>query len=374
MSKVVENGKLIEQEQIKCKVCGLGNIAHDFDICEYCGWEADDLQNENSNYSGGANDMSLNQYKQFWEKNKDDILKNLSKNRFYAIDKAREFYKENFEKVNLDYYRSKDPDYDIKMQRAEENRRKRELERQQENSNTSNSDESDYEFEKSLKKQKLVRNQFKMVGKYGMPIIKKQEIDLDKIDLLGYVKTKPNDEENKNKTIHFFTYDWNFESVFDKPEKAMEKLDQYYALLSPEFSLYWDMPKAVQIYNTFKNRWCGAFWQKMGKIVIPTVCCAGEESYDFCFDGIEEGSVVAISTYRREQHKHEILKSYNKMLEVIKPSAVIIYGEAFPEMKGNIKVISPFNKEELIAKMGIEEFMRKYLAGELYPSRQVCYE
>ena len=370
MSKVVENGKLVEQEQNKCKVCGLGNIEHDFDICEFCGWEADDLQNDIPNYSGGANDMSLNQYKQFWEKNKDDILKNLSKNRFYAIDKAREFYKENFEKVNLDYYRSKDPDYDTKMQRAEENRRKRDLERQQQKSEKDNNDEeSDYEFEKSYKKQKLVRNQFKMVGKYGMPIIKKQKIDLDKIDLWGYVKTKPNDEENRDKTIHFFTYDWNFENVFDKPEKAMEKLDQYYALLSPEFSLYWDMPKAVQIYNTFKNRWCGAFWQKMGKIVIPTVCCAGEESYDFCFDGIEEGSVVAISTYRREQYKQEILRSYNKMLEVIKPTAIIIYGEAFPEMKGNIKVISPFNKEELIAKMGIEEFMRKYLAGELYPSR-----
>ena len=369
MSRVVENGKLIEQVQNKCKVCGLGNIAHDFDICEYCGWEADDLQNENPNYSGGANDMSLNQYKQFWEKNKDDILKNHKNDLCYVYNRADDFYKKNFEKVNLDYYRSKDPDYDIKMQRVEENRRKRELERQQGKSNINNDDKSDYEFEKSLKKQKLVRNQFKMAGKYGMPIIKKQEIDLDKIDLLGYVKTKPNDEENKDKTIHFFTYDWNFESVFDKPEKAMEKLDQYYALLSPEFSLYWDMPKAMQIYNTFKNRWCGAFWQKMGKIVIPTVCCAGEESYDFCFDGIEEGSVVAISTYRREQHKHEILKSYNRMLEVIKPSAVIIYGEVFPEMKGNIKVISPFNKEELIAKMGMEEFMRKYLAGELYPSR-----
>ncbi len=358
MSKVVENGKLVEQEQNKCKVCGLGYIEHGFAICEYCGWEADDLQNDRPNYFGGANHMSLNEYKKFWKENKEDILKNLSQNRFYAIDKAREYFKNNFkeryEKVEL---------------RAEENRRKRKLERQQEKSNTDNDDENDYEFEKSLKKQKLARNQFKAVGKYDMPIIKKQKIDLDKIDFWGYPKTKPNDEENKDKTIHFFTYDWNFESVFDKPEKAMEKLDQYYALLSPEFSLYWDMPKAVQIYNTFKNRWCGAFWQKMGKIVIPTICCAGEESYDFCFDGIEEGSVVAISTYRREQYKHEILKSYNKMLEVIKPSAVIIYGEVFPEMKGNIKVVSPFNKEELIAKMGIEEFMRKYLAGELYPSR-----
>ncbi len=134
MSKVVENGKLVEQVQNKCKVCGLGCIEHDFDICEYCGWEADNLQNDDPNYSGGANDMSLNQYKQFWEKNKEDILTNHQNDLFYVFNKADDFYKENFEKLNLDYYRSKDPDYDMKMQRAEENRRKIELERQQEES------------------------------------------------------------------------------------------------------------------------------------------------------------------------------------------------------------------------------------------------
>jgi hypothetical protein len=55
------------------------------------------------------------------------------------------------------------------------------------------------------------------------------------------------------------------------------------------------MPKALQINSTSKNRWCGAYWQAQGKIVIPTVCCAGEESWEFCFDGIEQGSVVAVS-------------------------------------------------------------------------------
>ncbi|MBP3344570.1 MAG: DUF4417 domain-containing protein, partial [Clostridia bacterium] len=96
--------------------------------------------------------------------------------------------------------------------------------------------ESDYEEEKRKNKQRLVRNEFKAVGKYGMPLIKKQDIDLDKIELLSYLKTKNNDDENKNKTIHFFTYDWNFENVYAKPEMALEKLDQYYALLTPEFS------------------------------------------------------------------------------------------------------------------------------------------
>lgn len=243
------------------------------------------------------------------------------------------------------------------------------MKEQYEVDNNLTKEQTEYNKEKLEKKLKLVRSEFKTVGKYGMPLIKKQEIDLDKIDLWNYTKTKLDDEENKYKTIHFFTYDWLFENVYEKPEKTIEKLSQYYAVLSPEFSLYWDMPKALQIYSTFKNRWCGAFFQKHGMRVIPTVCSAGNESYDFCFDGIEEGSVVAVSTYAREEHKIEFMKSYNIMLEIIKPSGIICYGTPFQEMKGNIKAIEPFNKEELIAKIGFDEFMRKYLSGELYPTR-----
>ena len=115
-------------------------------------------------------------------------------------------------------------------------------------------EKTEYDKEKLTKKLKLVRNEFTTVGKYNMPLIKKQDIDLDKIDLWNYTKTKLQDEDNKNKTIHFFTYDWLFENVYEKPELAMEKLSQYYAILSPEFSLYWDMPRALQIYSTFKKR------------------------------------------------------------------------------------------------------------------------
>lgn len=227
--------------------------------------------------------------------------------------------------------------------------------------------EIDYEDEKRKKKQRLVRNEFVGVGKYGIPLIRKQNIDLDKIQLLGYLKTKSNDTENSNKTIHFFTYDWNFESVYEQPEQALEKLDQYYALLTPEFSTYKDMPLARQIDSVFKNRWCGAFWQKQGMLVIPTVSWGSYGCFEFAFDGIEEGSVVAVSTYTREDNKRGFMEGYEKMMDKIKPSAIICYGTPFPEMKGNIKVIDPFNKEELIKKMGLAEFTKKYLAGKLYP-------
>lgn len=227
--------------------------------------------------------------------------------------------------------------------------------------------QSNYEEEKQKKKQRLVMNEFEKSGKYGMPLIKKQDIDLDKIELFGFTKIRKNGENNSNKTIHFFTYDWNFESVYEKPEESLEILDKYYALLTPEFSTYKDMPLARQIDSVFKNRWCGAFWQKQGMKVIPTVSWGSIPCMEFCFDGIEKGSVVAVSTYTREDNKAGFMLGYNKMMEIIEPSAIICYGTPFDEMKGNIKAIDPFNKEELIKKIGVAEFMKKYLAGELYP-------
>lgn len=86
---------------------------------------------------------------------------------------------------------------------------------------------SEYENEKRKKKQKIVRNEFAKCGKFGMPLIKKQNIDINKIELWNYAKTKMNDVNNTNKTIHFFTYDWIFENVYEKPEVTLEKLDQY---------------------------------------------------------------------------------------------------------------------------------------------------
>ena len=156
--------------------------------------------------------------------------------------------------------------------------------------------------------------------------------------------------------------------MFEKPEQALEKLDGYYALLTPEFSTYKDMPLAVQLWSTFKNRWCGAFWQKQGMRVIPTIAWGTPPSFNFCFDGVEQNATVAVSTYGSENNERGFMAGYNKMLEVLRPSAIICYGEPFDNMKGNVKFISPYDKEELIKKLGMSEFAKRYMEGTLYPS------
>ncbi len=204
---------------------------------------------------------------------------------------------------------------------------------------------TEYEKQKAQRKRELVRNELQTVGKYQIPLIRKQEIDFDTISLLSYVDTRENDEKNAYKTVHFFTHDWLFDKVYDKAFNEAEKLKQYYALLSPDFSMFTDMPLALQIMSVFKNRWCGAYWQSLGLTVIPTVSWGDERSFEFCFDGVEKGSTVAVCTYYRENDEESFMLGYNRMLEVIQPSKILCYDEPFKAMKGNIKEFLPTTYE-----------------------------
>ena len=345
---------LSEQPPYKCKVCGIYEVAFSWDSCETCGWEADPAQDIDPNYEGGSNKMSLNQYKSVWDNNKQKILNYDNYGKCHLVEKI---YKEQGGLTNDGKKFVPRADYVPTLQEQ--------LEMAKEIAELK-SEWTPHEIEKTRKKALIARNEFEMVGKYKIPLIKKQGIDPNTIDVMGYVKAKVGDTENTHKTLHFVTHDWNFETVWTKPEAAMEKLGQYYALCSPDFSIYWDMPIALQINNTFRNRWCGAYWQSHGAKVIPTIAWGDESTWEFCFDGVEQGSVVFVATYHCH-YPDRFMAGYNKMLEVIKPSAVIVYGEKLPGMRGNIKVISPYDMKEGVDKLGAEEYSRRFFKGEVYP-------
>ena len=54
----------------KCPVCGKHMFAddEDFYICPVCGWENDPVQNDDHDYAGGANHVSVNQAKELYKK------------------------------------------------------------------------------------------------------------------------------------------------------------------------------------------------------------------------------------------------------------------------------------------------------------------
>lgn len=179
----------------------------------------------------------------------------------------------------------------------------------------------------------FLRNQFKGDGVFEIPKIKKEEIELENIELTGYDKLN---EKETEKIVHFFLDDYKFEAIWNDPEPRIEKLKKYKAVLAPNYSIYTEMPLSLKVYNTFRSRWCGAYLQSKGIKVIPTVAWGEPNTFWFCFDGIEKGSIVAVSTLGVRKEKSLFMQGYNELIRKIKPQAVICYGEPFEEMQGNI--------------------------------------
>ena len=126
--------------------------------------------------------------------------------------------------------------------------------------------EENYNYRTS---QALLRNQFPGTGKLQIPIIPKFEAkpgDFDNLLLIGFDKTHLEDQNHLNRMVHFFLYDYRFERVWKNPDNDIEKLSRYRAVLSPDFSMYLEMAPVMQIYNVFRNRWCGAYWASKGSL------------------------------------------------------------------------------------------------------------
>lgn len=208
----------------------------------------------------------------------------------------------------------------------------------------------------------FLRNQFETDGVFEMPKIRKDEISLENIALVGYDKLSDNKTE---RIVHFFLDDYKFEVMWNDPEPRIERLKKYKAVLAPNYSLYTEMPLSLKIYNTFKSRWCGAYLQSKGIKVIPTVAWGEPDTFWFCFDGIAKGSTVAVSTLGVRTEKSLFMQGYNEMLRKIKPEAIICYGEPFDEMKGNIIVIDYAETNNLNTKSFNNEIYIKKTTG--YP-------
>ena len=57
---------------IKCPVCGGYDFEEEFDVCPICEWQYDKLQYKDRDYWGGANDLSVNDYRTEYERSHDN--------------------------------------------------------------------------------------------------------------------------------------------------------------------------------------------------------------------------------------------------------------------------------------------------------------
>ena len=141
---------------------------------------------------------------------------------------------------------------------------------------------------------------FDGIGQYEIPEIEPTQFENAEFIGFNYAKSAKNPE---SKAVHFFLDDYQFTRVWTDPDRYIPMLQRFKYVLTPDFSLYTDFPKPLQIYNHYRKHWLGAYWQMHGINVIPTICWSGRESFGWCFDGEPTHSVVAVSSVGTQNSK-----------------------------------------------------------------------
>ena len=190
---------------------------------------------------------------------------------------------------------------------------------------------------------------FPGVGKYDIPQLEPiHENEIGEIkEWIGFNYVL-SDTEPEGKAVHFFIDDYQFQRIWNTPEKYMEKLARYEAVLTPDFSPYSDMPLATQIFNHYRKHWVGKLMQEYGVKVIPTIRASRDErSLDFYLDGEPKGGVVCISSmWTSDDDAREYFKrEYETMRKTLKPEKIYVYGNEVEGLKGNIEYIPTFTRK-----------------------------
>ena len=194
----------------------------------------------------------------------------------------------------------------------------------------------------------LEKAQYEGTGKYDIPeILPVYELpEITEWIGFNYVLS---DEHPEGKAVHFFIDDYQFERVWNNPDKYIEKLKKYVCVASPDFSPYGDMPLCLQIYNHYRKHWVARYFQENGITVIPTIRCSTDKrSMSWYLDGEPEESIVIISSMwatTSEEMKQAFLKEFKKMKNKLNPTKVFVYGKEIEGLSGNIEYVQTFGDQ-----------------------------
>ena len=147
--------------------------------------------------------------------------------------------------------------------------------------------------------------------------------------LISFSKALKTDDYDQ--WVHFYEDDACFERVWNRPRLYLPKLKRFNGIITPDFSLYRDMPLVMQEWNTYRGKALGHWWQTNGISVLPNVRCSDERSYAFCCCGVLSNGTICVGTHgclRIREERAFFKKGLKEIVERLSPTCIIVYGAA----------------------------------------------
>ena len=184
-----------------------------------------------------------------------------------------------------------------------------------------------------------------LTEKYQFPIIPQRTLDTMPEDSIDFEESFSRKIKNHRKlNVNFYIDDVKFNRLWNNPDKYLEHLKCFHSVTMPDFSISTGdrgMPFTLNIYNKYRNH-ALAWYLHMNDIkVIPSVPIADKDSYDWCFDGLPQNSILSVCTNGRVRAKAsriEFCDGFKYMCDKLQPTRVIIVGRIPDELKSDVPI------------------------------------
>lgn len=128
--------------------------------------------------------------------------------------------------------------------------------------------------------------------------------------------------------VHFFQDDYKFNCLWQFPQRYIKLFSRCKYVVGTDFSLYYDFPVALQIYNKYRNHWLSAYYAENGVQMIPNISPSASFNFSWSFFGYPVGSVIAFSdigAIRDKLSQTETFKAYDETIKRLSPIQVLYF-------------------------------------------------
>jgi hypothetical protein len=134
--------------------------------------------------------------------------------------------------------------------------------------------------------------------------------------------------------LGFFTDDYRFNHVYQFADKFANELkdENWTALMLPDFSLNDEFPVPMKLWNLYRSRWCGRYWQESGHYVIPIIQGFGgitgwtKATKGIVIDTLPDKVPLAACQLRKNEELELTCKLLNYAVESKGIETLVIYG------------------------------------------------
>lgn len=215
-------------------------------------------------------------------------------------------------------------------------------------------------------------NGLELVGKLELPYISKYVGPLPE-KIVDCLKNKSHPEKY---FVHFYLFDYAFDGRNGiwygcqegsrHMQSYLNKMGKYKGIISPDYSVYVDLPLAHQIWNIYRDRVTCMWLRSMGLNVIFNLRWGDYRTYDIVFSGIEKHSTIAVGSHgliKHPENRSIFMNGFKEMIRRVEPSTLIIYGCCTSEMeelcKHNNIMIIHFESEQTQSRKEIAKDGRR---------------